>query len=63
MAGTGCLHLTRAHLGSFLWIKIGVNEMDPATLVAYRISIGAVGVVSLRYDQVVSLVTRRGSRG
>lgn len=30
---------------SFLWIKIGVEEMDPATLVAYRISIGAVAML------------------
>ena len=26
---------------SFMWIKIGVEEMDPATLVAYRVSLGA----------------------
>jgi drug/metabolite transporter (DMT)-like permease len=31
---------------SFLWIKIGVEEMDPATLVAYRISIGAVAMLA-----------------
>ena len=30
---------------SFLWIKIGVEEMDPATLVAYRISIGALAML------------------
>ncbi|MDP9468225.1 MAG: EamA family transporter, partial [Chloroflexota bacterium] len=30
---------------SFLWIKIGVEEMDPATLVAYRISIGAIAML------------------
>ena len=30
---------------SFLWIKIGVEEMDPATLVAYRISLGAVAML------------------
>ena len=30
---------------SFLWIKIGVEEMDPATLVAYRVSIGAVAML------------------
>jgi drug/metabolite transporter (DMT)-like permease len=30
---------------SFLWIKIGVGEMDPATLVAYRISLGALGML------------------
>lgn len=30
---------------SFLWIKIGVEEMDPATLVAYRIGIGAVAML------------------
>ena len=29
---------------SFLWIKIGVQEMDPATLVAYRVSIGALAM-------------------
>jgi len=31
---------------SFLWIKIGVQEMDPATLVAYRVSIGAVAMLA-----------------
>lgn len=31
---------------SFLWIKVGVQEMDPATLVAYRISIGAVAMLA-----------------
>jgi len=31
---------------SFLWIKIGVEEMDPATLVAYRVSIGAVAMLA-----------------
>lgn len=31
---------------SFLWIKIGVQEMDPATLVAYRISIGALAMLA-----------------
>ncbi|MGZ8562486.1 MAG: DMT family transporter [Candidatus Limnocylindria bacterium] len=31
---------------SFLWIKIGVEEMDPATLVAYRISIGALAMLA-----------------
>jgi len=31
---------------SFLWIKIGVREMDPATLVAYRVSIGAVAMLA-----------------
>ncbi len=30
---------------SFLWIKIGVDEMDPATLVAYRIGIGALAML------------------
>ncbi|MEO8252570.1 MAG: DMT family transporter [Chloroflexota bacterium] len=30
---------------SFLWIKIGVREMDPATLVAYRISLGALAML------------------
>ena len=30
---------------SFLWIKIGVEEMDPATLVAYRISLGAAAML------------------
>ena len=30
---------------SFLWIKIGVDEMDPATLVAYRISLGALAML------------------
>lgn len=30
---------------SFLWIKIGVEEMDPATLVAYRIGIGALAML------------------
>lgn len=40
---------------SFLWIKIGVQEMDPATLVAYRISIGAVAMLTymrLRGDRL-----------
>ena len=31
---------------SFLWIKIGVDEMDPATLVAYRVSIGAIAMLA-----------------
>ncbi len=31
---------------SFLWIKIGVQEMDPATLVAYRVSIGALAMLA-----------------
>jgi drug/metabolite transporter (DMT)-like permease len=31
---------------SFLWIKIGVEEMDPATLVAYRISLGALAMLA-----------------
>lgn len=31
---------------SFLWIKIGVEEMDPATLVAYRIAIGALAMLA-----------------
>ena len=30
---------------SFLWIKIGVQELDPATLVAYRISLGALAML------------------
>ena len=30
---------------SFLWIKIGVDEMDPATLVAYRVSLGALAML------------------
>lgn len=30
---------------SFLWIKIGVEEMDPATLVAYRVSLGAAAML------------------
>ena len=30
---------------SFLWIKIAVEEMDPATVVAYRISLGAVAML------------------
>ncbi len=30
---------------SFLWIKIGVQEMDPATLVAYRIGLGALAML------------------
>jgi drug/metabolite transporter (DMT)-like permease len=30
---------------SFLWIKIGVQEMDPATLVAYRVSLGALAML------------------
>jgi drug/metabolite transporter (DMT)-like permease len=30
---------------SFLWIKIGVEEMDPATLVAYRVSLGALAML------------------
>ena len=40
---------------SFLWIKIGVEEMDPATLVAYRISIGALAMLAymrLRGDRL-----------
>ena len=31
---------------SFLWIKIGVEEMDPATLVAYRVSLGALAMLA-----------------
>jgi len=30
---------------SFLWIKIGIEELDPATLVAYRVSLGALGML------------------
>lgn len=30
---------------SFLWIKIGVDEMDPATLVAYRVGLGALAML------------------
>jgi drug/metabolite transporter (DMT)-like permease len=30
---------------SFLWIKIGVREMDPATLVAYRVTLGALAML------------------
>jgi drug/metabolite transporter (DMT)-like permease len=30
---------------SFMWIKIGVQELDPATLVAYRISLGALAML------------------
>lgn len=30
---------------SFMWIKIGVQELDPATLVAYRISLGALALL------------------
>lgn len=32
---------------SFLWIKIGIEEMAPATLVAYRISLAAVAMLLL----------------
>jgi drug/metabolite transporter (DMT)-like permease len=31
---------------SFLWIKIGVQEMDPATLVAYRVGLGALAMLA-----------------
>ena len=31
---------------SFMWIKIGVQEMDPATLVAYRIGLGALAMLA-----------------
>lgn len=30
---------------SFMWIKIGVEEMDPATLVAYRVTLGALAML------------------
>lgn len=30
---------------SFMWIKIGVQELDPATLVAYRITLGALAML------------------
>ena len=32
---------------SFLWIKIAVDEIGPATLVAYRMSLGAAGMLAL----------------
>ncbi len=32
---------------SFLWIEIAVDEIDPATLVAYRMSLGAAGMLAL----------------
>lgn len=32
---------------SFAWIKIAVDEIPPATLVAYRMSLGAVGMLGL----------------
>ena len=31
---------------SFLWIKIAIDEIGPATLVAYRMSLGAVGMLA-----------------
>ena len=31
---------------SFLWIKIALDEIGPATLVAYRMSLGAVGMLA-----------------
>ncbi|MDQ2934583.1 MAG: DMT family transporter [Chloroflexota bacterium] len=31
---------------SFLWIKIAVDEIPPATLVAYRMSLGALGMLA-----------------
>jgi drug/metabolite transporter (DMT)-like permease len=31
---------------SFLWIKIAVAEIPPATLVAYRMSLGAIGLLA-----------------
>jgi drug/metabolite transporter (DMT)-like permease len=31
---------------SFLWIKIAVDEIPPATLVAYRMSLGALGLLA-----------------
>jgi len=30
---------------SFLWIKIGIEEMDPATLVAYRVTVAAAAML------------------
>jgi drug/metabolite transporter (DMT)-like permease len=30
---------------SFLWIKIGIDELPPATLVAYRMALGAAGML------------------
>ena len=30
---------------SFMWIKIAVQELDPATLVAYRVSLGALAML------------------
>jgi drug/metabolite transporter (DMT)-like permease len=32
---------------SFLWIKIALEEIPPATLVAYRMSLGAIGMLLL----------------
>jgi drug/metabolite transporter (DMT)-like permease len=32
---------------SFLWIKIAVDEIPPATLVAWRMTLGAVGMLAL----------------
>lgn len=32
---------------SFAWIKIAVDEIPPATLVAYRMSLGAVGMLAV----------------
>jgi drug/metabolite transporter (DMT)-like permease len=31
---------------SFLWIKIAIDEIPPATLVAYRMSLGALGLLA-----------------
>ena len=40
---------------SFAWIKIAVDEIPPATLVAYRMSLGAVGMLALLPFLKVSL--------
>ena len=32
---------------SFLWIKIAVDELPPATVVAYRMALGAIGMLAI----------------
>lgn len=45
---------------SFLWIKIAVAEIPPATLVAYRMSLGALGMLAfLAVSRQVAIPTGR----
>jgi len=45
---------------SFLWIKIAVDEIPPATLVAYRMSLGALGMLAfLAVSRQVAIPTGR----